>query len=86
MGKRSRPTKSTPNQLLQYVQSGKSENFAKNLVGLRVRIAEGAKRRGKPSSVRDGLVRRAENEVSHKVSLASDSLPCFQDDLAQLLQ
>lgn len=68
MGKRSRPTKATPNQLLQYVQSGKSENFAKSLVGLRVRIAKGAKGRGKPSNVREGLVRRAENEVSHKVN------------------
>lgn len=70
MGKRARATKASPNQLLQYVQKGESESFAKSLVGLRVRISKVAKSRGKPSVVREGLVRRAENEVYQKDATA----------------
>lgn len=67
MGKRARPAKGSPNHLLKHVQAGQSETFAKSLVGQRVRIAKVAKGRGRPSHVREGLVRRAENEVLHRV-------------------
>lgn len=69
MGKRSRATQGQPNPLLQYVDGSKSEAFARSLVSLRVRIAKPMKGKGKPTHVREGLVRRAENEVSQKVKI-----------------
>lgn len=67
MGKRSRAPKGSASQLLQLAQNGKFEQFAKSLVAQRVRIGKKVKGKTKPSNVREGLVRRSENEVVQKV-------------------
>eukprot|EP00892_Ulva_mutabilis_P008034 jgi/Ulvmu1/5602/UM023_0139.1 len=66
MGKRGRAPKGPPNQLLQIAEKGSSELFAKSLVTKRVRIGKKTSDRGKHGHVREGLVRRSENEVLQK--------------------
>lgn len=78
MGKRGRAPKPAPNQLLSLAELGKSEQFAKSLVTKRVRIGKKANEKAKITNLREGLVRRHENEVEQKVVLP------FYEQYAQL--